>query len=159
MPLELSCCVTDRSTWISEAIQLLFSLRVPGNDRKTCFRAETLHMGVSKNRVFTQYEWFISWKPLLEWMIWGENPLFSATPIWQQTHPKAQSNWAMELSMAAPLPWLVKVKFGGKICDFFVPKWYGIFFTTKIIEMFFLVNKTSAEKKLSKRCYIIAIYS
>ena len=27
-----------------------------------------------------QNGWFISWKTLLKWMIWGENPLFLETP-------------------------------------------------------------------------------
>ena len=41
----------------------------------------TSHVGVSKIGVFPQKMdgLYLSWKTLLKWMIWGENPLFSET--------------------------------------------------------------------------------
>ena len=39
-------------------------------------------MGVSKNRGNPKMDGENNGKPLLRWMIWGENPLFSETSIY-----------------------------------------------------------------------------
>ena len=43
------------------------------------------HVGVSKNKGTPK--WMVyDGKPYLKWMIWGENPLFSETPMWIGEH-------------------------------------------------------------------------
>ena len=123
--------------------------RVPGNDRKTCW-AETLHMGVSKNRVFTQYEWFISWKPLLEWMIWGENPLFSATPYDNKLIPRHNpiEQWNFPWPRRCPGWW--KWSLAGKFVIFLFPNGMGFFSPQKSLKCFFLLTRPQLKKNYQK---------
>ena len=46
-----------------------------------CWSLVWVDLGVSKNRGTPK--WMVyNGKPLLKWMIWGENPPFKETPIW-----------------------------------------------------------------------------
>ena len=49
-------------------------------------KVKVLHMGLSKNRGVSPQKWMVKImeNPVRNGMIWGENPLFSETPIWYQ---------------------------------------------------------------------------
>ena len=66
------------------------------------FRKKRPYRGVSENRGTPK--WMVyNGKPLLKWMIWGENPLFSETPIdeWHDIY----ISWPSP-DLAPTKPWL-----------------------------------------------------
>ena len=99
------------------------------------------HMGVSKNRGTPK--WMVkNGKPLLTWMIWGENPLFSETSIsWNFFVDRVVWPGIVQLSTSpfdvSWLRWLVMCRYQAVSRNFFlmIPKisgFCGLFFVLLI---------------------------
>jgi len=76
--LQANNCFNDMS------LNLLF-----GGFTRSVFKTpqKKVYLGVFKNRDTPKWMVKIMENPIFVWMIWGENPPFSETPIWKTTGP------------------------------------------------------------------------